>query len=105
MQTRAIRLDALRLALEEQFEQQTGELTELTIHSEAPEHNGHDRHTIVTRIATTRQTLADTTQALRRIAEGTYGRCERCDADIPVERLEIRPHARHCVPCQQSVSS
>jgi RNA polymerase-binding transcription factor DksA len=104
MQTRVTRLDALRQALEEQFEQQTAELIELTMHSGAPELNGHDRHTILTRIASTRQTLADTTQALRRMAEGTYGRCERCQAEIPMERLEIRPHARHCVPCQQSVS-
>lgn len=95
------RFDALRLVLEEQFDQQTDELTRLTAYSDEPERNGYDRQTLITQIALTRQVLAETTRALRRIAEGTYGRCGRCHTDIPVERLEIRPHARYCVPCQQ----
>jgi RNA polymerase-binding transcription factor DksA len=101
MITEQERYSALRQALEEQFEQQTDELTRLTAYSDDPERNGYDRHGIVARIAATRQTLAETTEALRRIAEGTYGRCERCQTEIPVERLEIRPHARYCVPCQK----
>lgn len=105
MQTQATHLDALRSALEEQFQQQTAELNELTLHSGEPEGGGYDRDTIVARIAATKQTLADITEALQRIDDGTYGRCERCHADIPWERLEIRPYARYCVPCQQAVSS
>lgn len=105
MLSRKDQFDGLRSVLEDQFQRQTDELTELTIHSGEPERNGHDPHQIATRIATTRQSLADTAQALRRIVEGTYGRCERCQADIPVERLEIRPHARYCVPCQRAVGA
>lgn len=101
MGTRQEQLDTLRTALEEQFERHTAELTKLTIASSEPEHNGYDRETVPALIASTRQALADTTQALRRVAEGRYGVCERCQGEIPVERLEIRPHARFCVPCQQ----
>jgi DnaK suppressor protein len=53
-------------------------------------------------VDSSRQVLADTTEALKRMADGTYGVCERCRHDIPVERLEILPHARSCVPCQQT---
>jgi RNA polymerase-binding transcription factor DksA len=37
--------------------------------------------------------------ALARLAAGSYGTCESCGRDIPVERLEIRPAARTCVDC------
>ncbi|MBO3749340.1 TraR/DksA C4-type zinc finger protein [Streptosporangiaceae bacterium NEAU-GS5] len=44
--------------------------------------------------------MADTAQALRRMADGSYRTCERCAIDIPLQRLEILPHTRFCVPCQ-----
>jgi DnaK suppressor protein len=53
-------------------------------------------------IAKTRQAVSDTAHALRRMAEGTYGICERCAASIPLQRPEILPHARFCVPCQRT---
>jgi RNA polymerase-binding protein DksA len=35
--------------------------------------------------------------ALARIADGTYGRCERCGCEIEPERLEALPHATLCI--------
>jgi len=35
--------------------------------------------------------------ARRRVADGTYGRCEVCGATLPAERLEVRPWAVRCV--------
>jgi DnaK suppressor protein len=43
--------------------------------------------------------------ALRRIDEGSYGKCERCGEDIPIERLEAIPTARLCVSCKQQTRS
>jgi RNA polymerase-binding transcription factor DksA len=45
------------------------------------------------------QHLADLDAAEQRLAEGRYGICERCGAQIPEERLEARPAARTCVGC------
>jgi RNA polymerase-binding transcription factor DksA len=39
--------------------------------------------------------------ALRRIDEGTYGKCAECGTEIPPERLEAVPAASHCVVCQR----
>ncbi|WP_344172623.1 TraR/DksA family transcriptional regulator [Pilimelia columellifera] len=39
--------------------------------------------------------------ALRRLAEGVYGWCERCSGAIPVERLTVFPWATSCVSCKQ----
>ena len=43
--------------------------------------------------------LAEVDAALDRVSSGTYGVCERCGAEIPDERLEVRPTARRCVAC------
>ena len=41
--------------------------------------------------------------ALRAMDKGTYGVCERCGSEIPLERLEIYPDASLCVKCQAEV--
>lgn len=39
--------------------------------------------------------------ALKKIDDGTYGKCESCGTDIPLERLEAVPAATLCVTCKQ----
>ncbi len=34
--------------------------------------------------------------ALKRIEDGTYGKCHECDAEILAENLEKEPWAMHC---------
>jgi len=53
-------------------------------------------------IAAARRAIADVAQALRRLAEGTYGLCERCLLDIPLDDLELSPAARCCGGCVDS---
>lgn len=38
--------------------------------------------------------------ALRRIEEGTYGICEECGEDIPIDRLKARPVTNYCLDCK-----
>jgi DnaK suppressor protein len=45
----------------------------------------------------TERELADVEDALRRLEEGTYGRCEVCGRPIPDDRLEANPTARYDV--------
>jgi RNA polymerase-binding transcription factor DksA len=45
------------------------------------------------------EVVAAVRRALVRIADGTYGTCERCGTMIAVERLEVLPFTRHCVGC------
>ena len=42
--------------------------------------------------------------AQARMEDGTFGKCERCGQEIPVERLEALPTARLCVTCKQLLS-
>jgi RNA polymerase-binding transcription factor DksA len=38
--------------------------------------------------------------ALKKQENGTYGKCEKCEKDIPAKRLEVYPAARNCVECK-----
>jgi len=40
-------------------------------------------------------------QGLQKISDGTYGKCEECDCEIPASRLMARPTADFCVPCKE----
>jgi DnaK suppressor protein len=47
-----------------------------------------------------RQKLVAIEEALERIDLGTYGICDSCEEEIPVERLKAMPFTRLCVQCQ-----
>jgi RNA polymerase-binding transcription factor DksA len=47
----------------------------------------------------TRSEVAELRHAIERIDNGTYGRCERCGADISYARLEALPGTARCVRC------
>lgn len=50
-----------------------------------------------------KQRLAEVDHALKRIAEGGYGRCINCGNEIGAARLEYRPESVHCVDCKAAV--
>ena len=43
--------------------------------------------------------LEQVSQALVRLQNGTYGRCEDCENPIGEERLEAIPYTRYCIHC------
>jgi len=49
-----------------------------------------------------REQVAAIDDALRRLAEGRYGVCDRCGQPIGAERLAARPAASTCVRCAAS---
>ncbi len=40
-------------------------------------------------------------EALRRIKDKTYGKCQECGKSISSARLEAVPHARLCIECKE----
>lgn len=48
-----------------------------------------------------RSELQELEAACRRLADGSYGTCLDCGADIPFERLRAEPGAPRCVDCQR----
>jgi DnaK suppressor protein len=52
-----------------------------------------------------RSDLDDVDRALRRLDEGTYGRCEACGEPIGEDRLAALPAARYCVEHQRAAEA
>jgi len=50
-------------------------------------------------------TLKEVGDALGRITEGTFGRCEGCQGEIARERLQALPYVRYCVRCAQQTEA
>jgi DnaK suppressor protein len=42
-------------------------------------------------------------RALRKLAQGSYGRCEHCGGQIGLPRLEALPYALYCISCQREL--
>ena len=55
---------------------------------------------LLRRTVAARRTLADTEEALSRLASGRYGLCEGCTAAIPARLLAAAPDARYCPRCR-----
>ena len=47
--------------------------------------------------------LGEVAEALERIEQGIYGKCQGCEVWIPRSRLSTVPHARRCVSCQRAL--
>ncbi|SCE99797.1 TraR/DksA family transcriptional regulator [Micromonospora mirobrigensis] len=58
-----------------------------------------ERAQVAALLAGAHRRVAELDEALARLADGSYGRCERCGQPIPAERLAVRPSARTCVGC------
>lgn len=50
-----------------------------------------------------RHLLADVEEALKRLQDGTYGRCLTCGQPIPDQRLEAIPWAVRDVVCEEQM--
>lgn len=48
------------------------------------------------------QTLQMVLEALARLEDGTFGRCEGCENWIVKARLEAIPWAKNCIACQRA---
>jgi DnaK suppressor protein len=46
-------------------------------------------------------TLSRINDALRRIDEGSFGRCETCDEYIELRRMQARPTTTLCISCKE----
>lgn len=93
----------LEQQLEASYELHTQQLARLTSRVDGVSDEAFDE--TLTRdhlVTTSRRALADIASALRHMAEDCYGLCDRCEAPIPIERLQARPEARFCIRCQAS---
>lgn len=51
------------------------------------------------------QELGQIDEALNRMKDGSYGKCDSCGKVIPVARLQIVPYATECIACKRKSES
>lgn len=54
-------------------------------------------------LANEEKVLQEIDDAMDRIREGTFGKCEECGAEIPRVRLKALPYTRYCVECARKL--
>lgn len=60
---------------------------------------GFERARVAGLIARTRLAISGLEEALVRVADGTYGRCEKCGGAVGEERLVALPGTTRCIRC------
>jgi len=63
--------------------------------------NAYNRELMFSLSDAERSTLLQIENALRRMDEGSYGRCANCGQNINGLRLDAVPWARFCIDCQE----
>jgi RNA polymerase-binding transcription factor DksA len=58
-----------------------------------------ERQHVAALLSQAREQLTQIDAAMRKLADGSYGRCERCGQDIAAGRLAARPAATTCMSC------
>ena len=98
-----------RVILEERWRDRLQKVTELSLAyhgataqaSSGPQDEGARR--LLTQAVAARRRLADTDEALGRLANGGFGQCEQCQAPIPETLLAAAPEIRYCADCVAAV--
>ena len=65
--------------------------------------SGHER--VVVLEQRLKRDLKEIESALKKIKNGTYGKCERCKKPIEIRRLEVKPEAVYCLKCESAIEA
>lgn len=63
-----------------------------------------ERAQVAAVLALAQRRLVEIDEALARLADGSYGSCAQCGADIGDERLAARPSATTCIGCARDAA-
>ena len=81
----------------------SGGLSDVPVHPADLGTEEFEEELTLTLVENEEQLLAEIDDALDRIEQGTYGRCENCHREIPRERLEALPYVRYCIRCARKL--
>jgi len=79
----------------------SGDLSGYTLHMAVMATDMYNREFSLEVAEGERERLYNLEEALKRIDEGSYGRCDSCGGPIPKQRLKALPQAKYCIKCQE----
>ena len=81
----------------------SGNLSNVPLHVADVGTENYDQEFTLSLIENEQLTLDQIHEALSRIDEGTYGRCEECAHPIAKPRLQVLPYTKHCIECARKL--
>jgi DnaK suppressor protein len=82
------------------IKESTGELSHYTYHMADLGTDAQEREKKFMLASKSGRLVYHIDEALRRIKDGTYGKCHVCGKEISPARLQAVPHARMCIDCK-----
>lgn len=92
-----------REALREAGGEASGSLSNTPLHMADLGSDNFEQEFTFSLLENQEQTIEEIDAALDRLRQGTFGRCEECQKDIPRARLQALPYARCCVACARKL--
>ncbi len=83
----------------------SGDLSGYSLHMADAGSDTFEREFSLELAANQQQFLYAIDEALKRIEEKTYGKCEKCEKIIPLKRLKALPFAKYCIKCKKEIES
>jgi DnaK suppressor protein len=83
----------------------SGDLSGYSMHMADVGSDSFERELALGLVSNEQQVLYRINEALRRIDEGTYGKCEVCGQPIKESRLKALPFATMCISCKEKEES
>jgi DnaK suppressor protein len=80
-----------------------GNLSDVPIHPADLGTENFDEEIAVTLLENEGRILSEINDALARIEQGTFGKCENCHQEISRDRLRVLPYARYCIRCARQL--
>ena len=105
-------LQGLRAALIDMRDRLNGKIVKMRqqslrrddeVNTEEDGTDAFDRLFVLERVGGDQEVIYRIDEALRAIAEGTYGTCESCQSQIQRPRLAALPFAKNCIRCQSEL--
>jgi RNA polymerase-binding protein DksA len=90
-------------ALRQSLREATGNLSSMPIHMADIGTDNFEQEFTLSLLQNEEQVLGEIGDALERITQGTYGRCEECQNPIPRARLNALPYTPRCVECARKL--
>ena len=88
-------------ALKRSRQDASGDLSNMPIHMADIGSDNFEQEFTLGLIENEEEMLRAIDEALERIDEGSFGKCESCEKPISKERLKAIPHASLCIECQR----
>lgn len=94
-----------RETLNKSQKEASGDISGYTYHMADVATDSYDREFSLSIAGSEGDILYDINEALKRIEDGSYGRCLECDKPISTKRLKAVPHTKYCIKCQSMLET